>query len=105
MKVDDRSNFEKFITRLVATQLDAGQQQRVNEAFKAFDRDGDGMLSVAELVKGLELLGAKPEKARQVAKELDAGHTGRISYTEFLAGIMDIRSKTPKEQDALLMVA
>merc|ERR1712203_683454 len=47
-----RSNFEKFVTRLVATQLDSGQQTKVNEAFKAFDRDGDGQLGIRELEQG-----------------------------------------------------
>jgi calcium-dependent protein kinase len=105
MKADGRSNFEKFITRLVATQLDAGQQRKVNDAFKAFDRDGDGVIAVNELVRGLITLGAPPEKAQEVARELDVGNTGKISYSEFLAGVMDIRSKTPKERDGLLMVA
>ena len=31
-------------------------------------------------------LGASAEEAQQVMEELDVGKTGRISYTEFLAG-------------------
>merc|ERR1712178_277672 len=82
MKADERSNFEKFVTRLVATQLDAGQQKKVNDAFKAFDRDGDGSSSIGGLQRGLVMLGAAPDKAAQVAKELDIGNTGKVSYSE-----------------------
>jgi len=105
MQVKGRSNFEKFVSRLVATQLDAGQQKRVNEAFLAFDKDKDGTLSRDELRRGLLMLGARPEEAEQVANELDVSKTGRISYTEFLAGVMDLRSRSPKERDRFLWLA
>eukprot|EP00928_Gymnodinium_smaydae_P002532 TRINITY_DN10910_c0_g6_i1.p1 TRINITY_DN10910_c0_g6~~TRINITY_DN10910_c0_g6_i1.p1 ORF type:complete len:964 (-),score=258.09 TRINITY_DN10910_c0_g6_i1:332-3223(-) len=105
LRVGERSYFERFVTRLVATQLDAGEQQRVNEAFRAFDSDKDGTLSCDELRRGLLVLGASNEDAEQVVGELDVGRTGRISYTEFLAGVMDLRRRTPAERDSLLRLA
>jgi len=48
MEVKQRSHFEKFVSRLVATQLDAGSQKRVNEAFRAFDTNKDGVISKDE---------------------------------------------------------
>mmetsp|Transcript_17525 Transcript_17525/g.48045 ORF Transcript_17525/g.48045 Transcript_17525/m.48045 type:complete len:976 (-) Transcript_17525:25-2952(-) len=105
LRVGERSRFEKFVGRLVATQLDAGQQRRVNEAFRAFDADKDGTLSCDELRRGLCMLGARMEDADQVVAELDVGKTGRISYTEFLAGVMDLRSRSPEERDKLLWLA
>jgi len=100
-----RTHFEKFVSRLVATQLDAGQLKRVNEAFRAFDTDKDGTLSREELEGGLLMLGATHEEARQTVDELDVGRTGLISYTEFLAGIVDLRQKSPEEKDKLLWLA
>merc|ERR1712032_165212 len=41
----------------------------------------------------------------QVVKELDIGGTGQISYTEFLAGVINLRGKKPEEQDKLLWIA
>lgn len=105
MQVKERTQFEKFVTRLVATQLDAGQLRRVNEAFRAFDVDRDGTLSSDELLRGLLMLGAKPEEARRTVNELDVGRTGRISYTEFLAGVVDLRQRSPEERDKLLWLA
>lgn len=105
MQVKERSHFEKFVARLVATQLDAGQLKRVNEAFRAFDADKDGLLSRDELLRGLLMLGAVLEEAQKVVDELDVSKTGRISYTEFLAGVMDLRHKSPGERDKLLWLA
>ena len=48
----ERSSFERFVARLVATQMDAGQLKRINEAFRSFDVDKDGSLSREELVRG-----------------------------------------------------
>merc|ERR1712008_416804 len=100
-----RTQFEKFVSRLVATQLDAGQLKRVNEAFRSFDTDKDGTLSREELESSLLMLGATREEARQAVDELDVGRTGVISYTEFLAGIVDFRQKSPEEKDKLLWLA
>merc|ERR1711998_347503 len=52
LKVADRGVFEKFITRLVATQVDASRFQEVSEAFMAFDTDKDGEVSKEELRQG-----------------------------------------------------
>jgi len=105
LAVGQRSEFEKFVTRFVATQLDASQQTKVNEAFKAFDTDGDGHLSAGELRQGLMQFGAHAEQAEQVVNELDVGRTGQVSYTEFLAGVINLRCKSPEEQDRLLWIA
>lgn len=105
LAVGQRSEFEKFVTRFVATQLDASQQTKVNEAFKAFDSDGDGQLSAEELRQGLMHFGTKAEQAEQVVNEMDVGRTGQVSYTEFLAGVINLRCKTPEEQDRLLSIA
>merc|ERR1712048_1066295 len=80
LSVGERSSFEKFVSRLVATQVDASQQRQANQAFRAFDTDGDGMLSRSELRAGLKALGASPTHIEQIVNELDIGRTGQISY-------------------------
>ncbi|CAK0831948.1 unnamed protein product [Prorocentrum cordatum] len=79
MSVQERSDFEKFVGRLVATQLDAGQLKKVNEAFRTFDKDRDGTLSREELVHGLMTLGATQADALKVVDGMDVGKTGQIS--------------------------
>ena len=51
------------------------------------------------------MLGAPLEEAQKVMEELDVGRTGRISYTEFLAGVTDLRQRSPMERDKLLKLA
>lgn len=105
LSVGQRTEFEKFVTRFVATQLDASKQRSVNDAFRAFDTDGDGLLSKEELTAGLAMFGASRAVAQEVAKELDIGRSGQVSYTEFLAGVISLRGKQPEEQDKLLWLA
>lgn len=105
LAVGERSEFEKFVTRFVATQIDASQQQSANETFRTFDADGDGLLSREELRLGLSTFGASPDIVEEVVSQLDIGGTGQVSYTEFLAGVIDLRSKKPEEQDKLLGIA
>lgn len=105
MKVNQRSEFEKFVTRLVATQVDTSKFKDVNEAFAAFDIDGDGQLSRDELRQGLMRLNAPTDDVDLLFEELDVGQTGRISYTEFLAGVINLRGKKTEEQDRFLWIA
>jgi len=102
MKMGRRSQFEKFVSRFVATQMDASQQHHANQAFRMLDVDGNGVLSVEELRQGLASLGAAAELVDEMLRELDVGETGQISYTEFLAAAMNLRNREPDEQDRLL---
>lgn len=101
----ERTEFEKFFTRLVATQIGASQQQSVNEVFRALDTNGDGILSCRELGQGLLALGVSQGHAEWVVDELDVGGKGEISYTEFLAGFLNLQAQSPAEQDRLLRIA
>lgn len=105
LALGQRSEFEKFITRFVATQIDVSGQKGINEAFRAFDTNGDGLLSLEELRQGLLPFCSSADQVDQVVRELDVTGTGQISYTEFLAGVINLRTKSPEEQDDLLWIA
>lgn len=90
---------------MVATQIDAVQQRSVNEAFCALDLDGDGQLSREELRAGLGQYARNSTHLDMVLDELDIGRTGTVSYTEFLAGVINLRGRSSEEQDKLLWVA
>ncbi|CAE8654889.1 unnamed protein product [Polarella glacialis] len=59
-------------------------------AFKSFDLDGDGFISLAELRQILEddKLGDKTElniDVEQIYRDMDADHNGKVSFEEFMA--------------------
>jgi hypothetical protein len=53
--------------------------------------------------QGLTTLGASAEEAQQVMEELDVGKTGRISYTEFLAGAWEHSGGRMAEEAQLVL--
>jgi len=54
-------------------------------AFGTFDQDGDGVLTQADVLAGLERLGLpmSSEKLEQLVRELDENKSGDISFEEF----------------------
>jgi len=105
LKLPGRSVFEKFLCRLVATQLDAGRQTRINDFFHALDTSDHGTLPAPALKACLLQLGFTQNQADMVVEQLDVGNRGMVSYTEFLAGFLDVSTKTPAEQDEILYLA
>jgi len=61
--------------------------ESICEAFKVFDKEGTGMISVAELRHVLTNLGEKmsPEEVDEMVREADIGDVGQINYEHFLA--------------------
>lgn len=50
-------DFSEFLTAMVKQKLNANSEEEVEEAFRIFDRDGNGFISVAELRMVMEKLG------------------------------------------------
>jgi calcium-dependent protein kinase len=100
-----QSVFDRFLCRLVATQLDAGRQTRINDFFHALDISNTGILSYDALTGGLLQLGISASQAVEIVKALDVAKRGAVSYTEFLAGFLDVSTKTAAEQDEILYLA
>lgn len=63
--------------------LDADEE--IREAFKVFDKNGDGFVEVAELRQVLQGLGEPLSEAelQEMIKEADTDGDGRISYQEY----------------------
>nr|XP_022331536.1 neo-calmodulin-like [Crassostrea virginica] len=67
------------------------------EAFRIFDKDGDGTISTKELGTVLRSLGQNPTEAelQDMITEVDANGNGTIEYPEFLT----MMSKKMKDSD------
>jgi len=68
-------------------ELTPDQIKEFKEAFKLFDRDGDGQITSAELGTVMRSLGQNPTEAelRDMVQEADEDGNGHIDFEEFLA--------------------
>jgi len=68
----------------------ASQAWPLVEAFKVFDRDGNGFISAAELRHVMTNLGEKltDEEVDEMIREADVDGDGQINYEEFVKMMM-----------------
>ncbi|XP_022333553.1 neo-calmodulin-like [Crassostrea virginica] len=83
--------------------LTEDQIEEYREAFKLFDKDGNGSITVEELVAILKNLGQNPTDAEisDIVSEVDADGNGNIDFPEFLL-MMSKREKDVETDDDLL---
>jgi calmodulin len=79
------SDFLAVMARQMAQPRDT--EEEVREAFRIFDQDGDGYISVAELRHVMTTLGEKltDDEVDEMLAAVDADKDGRVSYEEFVS--------------------
>jgi calmodulin len=79
-------DFPEFLTMMARKMKDTDNEEDIREAFKVFDRDGDGFISAAELRHVLTNLGEKlkGEEVDMMIREADIDGDGQINYKEFV---------------------
>ncbi|KAG2236284.1 hypothetical protein BDF21DRAFT_425035 [Thamnidium elegans] len=88
-KADGSLDFEDFARLMRPTLSDpyrsTSKQQELQEAFDAFDKDGDGTINVTELQAMMEKLGDKLtlQEAQQLIEEVDLDKDGVVNFQEF----------------------
>nr|CDS34248.1 calmodulin [Hymenolepis microstoma] len=73
------------------------------ESFKLFDKNGDGVISMAELGSVMKSVGqeATEEDLKKMFKEVDTDGNGIIDFDEFL-GLMTMRAIKSSSEDSLM---
>ena len=68
---------------------DTDTEEELIEAFKVFDRDGNGFISAAELRHVMTNLGEKltDEEVDEMIREADVDGDGQINYEEVRGGV------------------
>ncbi|EEB09679.1 calmodulin Cam1 [Schizosaccharomyces japonicus yFS275] len=78
-------DFPEFLTMMARKMKDTDDEEEVREAFKVFDKDGNGYITVDELTHVLTSLGERlsHEEVADMVREADADGDGVINYEEF----------------------
>ena len=82
--------FPEFLELMGKKMKDTDTEEELVEAFKVFDRDGNGLITFIELRKVMTLLGEKLTDAdlQEMIHEADVDGDGGINYTEFVRMMM-----------------
>merc|ERR1712025_349846 len=78
--------FEEFLTMMKKKASEADEEADLREAFKIFDRDKDGFISMKELKKVCSMLGTMltKEELDEFMAEADKDGNGKLDYDEFV---------------------
>lgn len=84
-----KRRLEKAVLAIAVRNQDESALQGLRQIFSALDQDQDGILSVEEVERGLEL--AKVDLDPEMEAELEhlATRQGRVTYSDFLALMVD----------------
>ncbi|SJK86197.1 calmodulin [Babesia microti strain RI] len=79
-------DFPEFLNLMARKMKETDTEEELVQAFKVFDRDGNGFISAAELRHVMTNLGEKltDEEVDEMLKEADVDGDGRINYEEFV---------------------
>lgn len=91
---------KRAVLQLLARELSERQIQELRKKFMALDTEGDGLLSVEELLKGMRHVEYElPEPdVRKIVAALDPTGQSRIGYLEFISALCQRRHKFSEDQ-------
>ena len=78
-------DFPEFLTMMARKMKDVDSEDEIKEAFRVFDKDGNGFISAAELRHLMINIGEKlsDDEVDQMIKEADIDGDGQVNYEEF----------------------
>jgi len=86
----DTIDFPEFLSLMAKKIHDTDSEEELRDAFKFFDRDGNQLISAAELRRVMSNLGEKltDEEVDKMIREADIDGDGHINYEEFVRMMM-----------------
>ncbi|KFB42224.1 AGAP006622-PA-like protein [Anopheles sinensis] len=85
-----RIEWEEFVALMKRKAREPANEKELYEAFKVFDKNGDGFLSVEELSDVMQNFGERltPQELQDLLAEADIDGDGKINYEEFVYMLM-----------------
>eukprot|EP00249_Psilotum_nudum_P007028 c20257_g2_i1 orf=212-661(+) len=82
----EKIDFPCFLHLMARKMKDTDSEEELKEAFKVFDKDQNGFISVAELRHVMTNLGEKltDEEVDEIIREANVDRDGQINYDEFV---------------------
>jgi calcium-dependent protein kinase len=84
-----QQKLEKAVLAIAVRNQDESQLKGLRQIFSALDTDQDGVLSVEEVERGLELSEVDIDPEMEAELEHILSVTGRVTYSDFMALMMD----------------
>ncbi|XP_062557052.1 calmodulin-A-like [Armigeres subalbatus] len=83
---DGMIHFPDFVAMMSVRLRDFNSEEELMEAFRIFDRDGNGLISAEELRAALHSFGEQlsDEEIEELLREADVNSDGQIDYEEFV---------------------
>ena len=87
---DGKIELEEFITLMMKNLPDTQQEEEVINAFRVFDKEGNGLIQTDELKLIMMTIGDKmtADEADEMIHEADIDGDGTINYEEFVRMMM-----------------
>ena len=87
---DGKIDFDEFMYLMTKSSSDTQTEDEVINAFRVFDKEGNGLISSAELKHIMMTIGDKmtEEEADEMVNEADIDEDGMINYEEFVRMMM-----------------
>ncbi|CAD8207367.1 unnamed protein product [Paramecium pentaurelia] len=93
------NKLKKVTLTYIASQLSEVEIQELGKLFKELDQNGDGILTLEEVKKGLHNFQQESwGEVIQILKAIDTDCNGVINYTEFIAATMERNTYMKKEK-------
>ena len=89
-KGDGKIDFDEFIAMMEKRKDEVDTEQEIINAFRVFDKDGNGLISKAQLTTIMATLGdtLSNEEIEEMIIEADVDGDGFINYEEFVRMMM-----------------